>query len=260
MLWYKNWLECKFRVWLCVFLTVSVVVMCAASAKSISRKVPAAAAGQSEILDRLRTEMPKAGVPQGEAAVWKASLDLLAGVVLPVSALILAGSGLNTQTNWGMTHGYHASMYFVLGLPVRRARLLWSRVAMGWVLLVGLVLASIFGLLILTPMLGTPLDWPLGMKLIPYLIAGCTLYFAFATWLCVFLDEFWSGIVGLTITGLITGYSLAGGPGWIAVVNFMEGQTLLKYGAAGWGQGFFYLGLSAVMLGAAQYQIERKEF
>src|ERR1035438_4342070 len=47
------------------------------------------------------------------------------------TAIFLAGSGINSQTTYGLTSGFHGSMLFTLSLPVSRRRLLFVRAGLG---------------------------------------------------------------------------------------------------------------------------------
>ena len=47
------------------------------------------------------------------------------------TAIFLAGSGVNSQTTYGLTSGSHGSMLFTLSLPVSRRRLLFVRAGLG---------------------------------------------------------------------------------------------------------------------------------
>jgi len=47
------------------------------------------------------------------------------------AATMLAGAGVNSQTTWGVSAGYHPSMLFTLSLPVTRRKMFAVRAAAG---------------------------------------------------------------------------------------------------------------------------------
>lgn len=74
-------------------------------------------------------------------------LFVIVGAVKPADAW--AGSGINSQSMWGLFHGFHPSMFFLLSLPMSRRRALLTRSAVGAIfgfLIVALAALS-FGLL-----------------------------------------------------------------------------------------------------------------
>jgi hypothetical protein len=100
MLWYKSWLETRWRF---VFVLGSVVL-------------------QWLVIMLASTE--------GSEMIW-ARLSLTAPLMFCFAAIFLAGSGVNTQSFYGVTSGYHGSMLFTLSLPVSRRQLFLARAALG---------------------------------------------------------------------------------------------------------------------------------
>ncbi len=258
MLWYKNWLECKFRVWLCLGLCAFVLWAVLMNLSGLALKpLPTSAGGLSARWLSMQWVLE---VPHGERVFWQFFLDFFAGVLLPTTAIILAGAGVNAQSNWGMSQGFHPSMHFLLSLPVSRQRLFWTRVALGWGFVMAAMLLTLTALLVIAPLRGLPLQFSIAWRVLPYLITGTAVYYSFAVLVAAWLDEFWGGILTLTLTGLISGYSFAGGPGWFSIVTFMEARPLLVLGQAGWAQGCFYLLLTAAFLAAGRHMVTTREY
>jgi hypothetical protein len=258
MLWYKNWLECKFRVWLCLALAaIMLLVMLADLPQLTQRQWQANASGFTARSLATQWLIP---VPPAERVLWHRYLYLFASVVLPMSAIILAGAGINVQTNWGMRQGFHPSMQFLLSLPVSRQRLYWTRVALGWTLVLAMMVLSLASLLVLAPLRGLPLSPAIAVRLLPYLTIGALVYYSVAVVVSAWLDEFWGGIFCMSLTAAITAYSLAGGAGWFALATFIEARPLLHYGQTAWAQGCFYLLLSAALLAAGRYLVNTREY
>jgi hypothetical protein len=108
MLWYKGWLETRFRV---LFVLVIVLPAIGFVLRHIDPPVPVAAV--EELLNALTFFL----------------------LLIP---LMLAGAGIKTQCIlFGTTKGLHGSMYITLSLPVSRLRLLATRAGLGMLETVG---------------------------------------------------------------------------------------------------------------------------
>lgn len=108
MLWYKGWLETRFRV---LFLLVIVLPTIGFVLRHIDPPLPHVAV--EEILNALT-------------------------FLLLLIPLMLAGAGIKTQDIlFGTSKGLHGSQYFTLSLPVSRARLLATRAGLGMLETVG---------------------------------------------------------------------------------------------------------------------------
>ena len=100
MLWYKAWLETRWRF---VFTIGSMLLL-------------------------LGTIGPLlVAPPEGVSRALKLGSILL----YCFAALFLAGSGINSQTTYAATSGFHGSMLFTLSLPISRRQLFFVRVGLG---------------------------------------------------------------------------------------------------------------------------------
>lgn len=112
MLWYKGWLETRFRV---LFVFGGILFMVVLILRHIDPPLPRAV-----VEDNLN------------------SLTLLLWFI-PV---VLAGAGIDAQhLPLGTAKGIHGSQYFTLSLPVSRARLLATRAGLGMLETVGVLAA-----------------------------------------------------------------------------------------------------------------------
>lgn len=230
MLWRKAWLECKYRFILCFVMSLAL---------SLSAVVQ---------------------VDQTVAQKVLGNIAALTSLVGPLGALILAGSGINTQTNWGMMQGFHPSMYFLLSMPVAREKLLRVRAFTG----LGLSFVWIAGTAALIggldAVVGRASDWTGMLRSLPNLFVGTTVVYMFAVWLTAFLDEFWAGMVSLTVVGMLAGFGLAGGPTWFNTAKFMSDTSLLAFNGMAWMQALAYLTVSAIFYWLAKRTVERREY
>ena len=100
-LWTRSWLECRPRFMMSGLLTA--------------------------VLALNAVVMMAEGEIAGQLDYWEAMSFILFGVLLPTSALLLAGAGINIQSNSGFTQGLHPSTSFLLSLPATCAQLLLLR-------------------------------------------------------------------------------------------------------------------------------------
>jgi hypothetical protein len=108
MLWFKAWLETRWRFG---FVVGSILLVWVAPfwLPLFGLRVPA-------------------GFPASK--LWVA-IHLGTVLLYIYAAIFLAGSGINTQTTYSATSGFHPSMLFTLSLPVSRRRLLLVRAGLG---------------------------------------------------------------------------------------------------------------------------------
>ena len=242
MLWKKAWKECRCRVWLCFTLTFA----CLATV-------------WLPVADRLGipvTHLDAAGLGK----LWRAYSILFGAACVPIGALILAGSGINTQTAWGMAAGFHPSTYFLLGLPVSRRQLLRVRAVLGWLLTMAWATASLLVFAAVAICFGGQPPWETWIGQLLHLLIIASMTYTLAVWTSSFLDELFSGTLSLGVTSLFLGYALGGGPGWPNLLLYVDSQAILTGGRSAWLQTAFYLAISATFYLLAQRVVERKEY
>jgi hypothetical protein len=113
MFW-KSWMECRFRAVLTGLVLVIYLVL---------------------------GLVPLADV-KGALTAWNWYSQFVT-VFGAMVAVMFAGSGINSQSSWGMVRGFHPSMYFLLSLPVSRRRALIVRASAGMLLTILYIAASI---------------------------------------------------------------------------------------------------------------------
>ncbi len=101
MLWYKAWLETRWRMLMPLIMILFLVY----TAHSVAGSV--------------RPVGPGRPAPNVLQIFWM------------IAALTLAGSGIATEAVFQAKKGLHGSMYFTLGLPVSRLRLFAVRSALA---------------------------------------------------------------------------------------------------------------------------------
>ena len=108
MLWYKAWLETRWRM----LMPLSIVLFVLFTSHSNGQLLP----GQRSALNVL-------------PFFW---------ILVP---LIIAGAGINTETPFRVMKGVHGSTTFTLSLPVSRFRLFAARAVFGMMMTAGFILA-----------------------------------------------------------------------------------------------------------------------
>jgi hypothetical protein len=157
MLWYKGWLETRFRLLMALGM---VVLMGSTYVFGMKTKGLGALAGTAAIL-------------------------------VALLSIILAGAGIVTQPALQTTKGLHGSMLFTLSMPVSRFRLLAVRATVGWLEVVLGILAMCFGMWILFPELR---GMTTGLEMLEYagtLIVCASGLYSIPVLLATFLDDQW---------------------------------------------------------------------
>ena len=124
MLWYKGWLETRFRLLFLLGFASFLVVF----------------------LHTVGVKPPPPGSPP------LSGLPIMLTSFTVVAFAMLAGAGINTQPAFQATKGLHGSTIFTLSLPVSRFKLLLVRASVGWIEMTALIGALCVGLWLLLPM------------------------------------------------------------------------------------------------------------
>jgi hypothetical protein len=202
------------------------------------------------------------GVWMHGAFDWERYTRQMAGIVVPIVALLMAGSGINSQTFSGMTQGFHPSMYFLLSLPVTRRQALLTRMAAGGLMILAFVISIVGVTVAMAHWRGTDIPVAHIAGSIVFMTVGGFSFFALETFLTTFLDEIWAGMFGFTIMGGLFGL------GWaiqdygknFQPLEFITGALWNQHGIVGWGMLAFFVGTGMAFLCASIYVVERKEY
>jgi hypothetical protein len=193
---------------------------------------------------------------------WDTYCQLMGAVVIPVVALLMAGSGVNSQTSWGMTQGFHPSMYFLLSLPISRRRAMAIRTFMGAGFTLLFILLTVGGIGLVVRWRGS--DVPLSTigASMAFMTVAAFAFFGLETFLTTILDEIWAGVLGFGLAGALFGGAWAlrditKKPGTLELIS---GGTWAKHGELGLPMMAVFLTIGIGSLAAALYVVERKEY
>lgn len=165
MLWYKGWLETRFRLLFpLVFMGFLLVFMYS-----------------------VRNAAPVPGVRNPVFGIVMFSNPSF----LVVACAMLAGTGIATQPSFQASKGLHGSTFFTLSLPVSRFRLLATRASLGWLEMAALVGVFCFGMWFASPLLRATVT-PVEMFEYGEAVIACisALYFV-SVLLATVLDDQW---------------------------------------------------------------------
>jgi hypothetical protein len=256
MTWYKAWRETRCRILWALFVVVTALWFHLYVTPLILRQVAESGTEAVVRLSRLMplTVMPSGTFTEGELAslmTLKADRGLLA-LLAPFVALLMAGSGINTQTGYAMRQGVHPSMIYTLSLPVSRTRWLGVRAGLGWIE-TALLIAAVAAIPPATSFLTHGIfPWAYSAEVLPSLVLGSTVVYALAVLLATFLDELWHSMISMTMVGVMLGVeATTGGKG---IFSYMMGGTDSLRGAG------ICVAVSAALFGGAMWVIRRREF
>ena len=251
MLWYKSWLETRWR-----FLIGLALLMCSAGAvvlmyprvQELLQLVPAVDVG-GEIGRRIREELELSREYRG--FVWTqgfrqnlSQLGTLFAVLLGTGGLLSGGAAL-----------------FTLSLPATRAQLLRVRAATG--LAEWFILALIPSLLIpaLSPAIGE--SYSVGAALahgICLFLAGGA-FFSLALFLSTLFNDIWRPLLlTLAVAGLLVVIEQVTPLAGKGIFGVMSGETFFRTGALPWAGLLVSAAASAALFYGASVILERRDF
>jgi hypothetical protein len=229
MLWYKGWLETRFRL----LFALAFIGLFLVQLHAIGIKAPSGVK-----------------VAVGIAWIFVASISIM-----------LAGAGIATQPSFQAAKGLHGSTLFTLSLPVSRLRLLAVRAGIGWLEMAGVIGAMWCGMWILFPVLRgttTPAEM---FKHTVALIACASGLYSVPVLLATFLDDQWRLFGSLGIFGAL--WWLSNHTPLPASANIFramgEGSPLIAH-TMPWLAMAFSLELAAILFFAALKVAQAREY
>jgi hypothetical protein len=227
MLWYKGWIETRFRLLFALGFVGFVLV----AAYSNGLKAPVKAfAGNAPLL-----------------------VAVLSG--------LLASAGITTQPALQATKGLHGSMLFTLSLPVSRFRLLTVRAGLGWLEMAGGIGTLCCGMWALFPILRATTTAAEMLEYAGVLITCASGIYFISVLLATFLDDLWR-VYG-TMISFVALWWLSDRTPLPASVNIFrameEGSPLIAH-MMPWTAMAFSLGLAAILFFAALKIVQTREY
>ena len=175
MLLYKSWLETRSRLLLTLVSAVFPIPLFMLTAHTV------------------------ASPPHPTLAVLRGAMGFTGFFWTFIPALLLAGSGIKTQT-FRAQRGLHGSMFYTLSLPVSRLRLFLTRAGLGFVELATVLIVAPFSVIVIFPPLRA---YVTNLDLLKYWVtlSVCGVaFYSISVLLSTFLDDLtqnWSSMFGL---------------------------------------------------------------
>jgi hypothetical protein len=253
MLWYKSWLETRWRFVLALLLGAafsSLTVLAHPSLKSLQVDIAQVPEPFRELAER---GMTLAGTYPGY--VWSQWFGKNLLNVWTFFAVLIGVGGVVTEASRG-------SALWTLSLPVSRSRLLGTRAFVGALELLALALVPSLLIPVLSPAVGQ--DYPVREALVYPLMAyaGGMVFYTFSLLLStVFEEQLKPVIIGLGVAfgmSLVTLFSRRAAD--YSVFRVMSGEDYFERGAVPWAGLAVCLALSAALYFAALRVLERRDF
>ena len=227
MLWYKGWLETRFRLVLVFFIITCIFMpMAYGSSKVAARGVIGMAA----------------------IAVW-------------LLCVFLGAAGIVTQQSLQAVKGLHGSTLFTLTLPVSRLRLLAVRAGLGWLEMAAGIAVLCCGWWFLFPVLRAAATTREMAEFAVVLITCGSFFYGITVLLATFLDDLWRVWGSLLCYGAI--WWLLDNTHTPASVNLSwamgDGSPVFGH-TMPWTAMVLALGLAAVLFFAALKIVQRREY
>jgi hypothetical protein len=240
MLWYKGWLETRFRL-------LFVFAFCAAGfgASSVVKPPPSSPFAAMNSLDQVK-------------AIVRSGFAIYA---VAMASLTLAGAGIATQSSFQQTKGLHGSTLFTLSLPVSRFRLLVIRAGLGWLETAGFI-GALCGVIWIAFLPLRANFKPEEMAGYAITLIGCSLgIYSIPMLLATFLDDVWrmfgSVPIFLALWWLFNHTPL---PASVNIFRAMGEDSPLVAHTMPWIAMAFSFGLAAILFFAALKIVQRREY
>jgi hypothetical protein len=235
MLWYKGWLETRFKLSILAVITLFLLAL----TYSIGTKAPP---------------------PGAKGPVWGIALFSSPAAVIMMCTW-LAGAGIATQPSFQAIKGLHGSTIFTLSLPVSRFRLLAVRAGFGWLGMAGAIAVLCLGLWLLFPALKVPVNAFEMFEYAATLAACASAVYFLSVLLATFLDDQWRMWGTMIAAGMLWWLpSHTPLPASVDIFRAMgEGSPLIAH-TMPWTAMAFSLGLSAILFFAALRIAQAREY
>ena len=255
MLWYKSWLETRWR-----FLIGMAIVVCSAAGlvltePQVMKLIPLART--TDVGGALGREIRKSMelALEYRGYIWSQWFGKNALQMTTLFAVLLGTGGMLSQPSGG-------AVLFTLSMPASRRRLLGVRAAAG----LGEFLALAFVPSLLIPLLSPAIGetYHVGGALIhsACLFAGGAVFFSLASLLSTIFFDLWRPLL-ITLLIAVVLALCSQIFGWLepySVFRLMSGETYFRTGALPWLGLLASAAASAGMLYAAAVNIDRRDF
>ena len=258
MLWYKSWLETRWRFLIGIALLLMMACSSVISYPRVARLMPAALpllerVDTSTVVGRAILRAVDAESTYRGFVWWQWVQDNL-GHTWTVLAILLGTGGLLAQTRGG-------AATFTLSLPVSRADLLRTRASAALAELLALAIVPSLVPPLLSPLIGQSYSLIDAMVHAVCLFVGGSVFFSLATLLSTVFADVWRPALLACLVAvafwLVEPTLLAGAP--YGIIGAMTAETYFRSGALPWPGLVVSTAASAALLYAALVNVNQLE-
>jgi ABC-2 type transport system permease protein len=255
MLWYKSWLETRWRFLIGLALLTVLAVGTVAQYPAVVKLMPLARSIDTSgplgrmIGDAVEVQRDYRGF------VWWAWFRQNLTQIWTLCAVLLGAGGLLSKSSGG-------ALLFTLSLPISRTRLIAVRSATAFAELLVLALIPSLAIPLLSPAIGQSYD------LAPVIVHGVCLFVAGAVFFSlalllstVFTDVWRPLLIACAIAMLVALVEqVAGGSSRYGIFSAMTAETYFRQGALPWPGLLVSAAASAALLCGASINLARRDF
>lgn len=254
MLWYKAWLDTRWRFVIGVALIACVAGEVVWIYPAVARLVPAAGTfdASSDLGRRIQASIELSRSYDGY--LWSQAFRQSLVQLVLLFAVVLGTGGLLPARGRGSL--------LTLSFPVSRRRIVAVRAGIGLLELAGLSLAPAAVILAMSPAVGESFRPAAAAAHGLCLFAGGAVFFSLATLLSTEFEDVWRPLLVALFAGLVTAFleGRAPGLGGAGVFSTMSGEAYFRAHALPWA-GLLVSGvLSIALLYAAVVNFSRRDF
>lgn len=235
MLWYKGWLETRFRLLFLLVVQGSFLIFVLWTGANAQVREPIRAVG--------------------------AFISFTIPTFVVMICGMLGGAGIATQPSFQAVRGLHGSTLFTVSLPVSRLRLLAVRASLGWLEMAAAIGALCCGIWLVFPALRAMANASEMFQYAAILIACGSAIYSISVLAGTFLDDLWrtwGTVIGaLALWGLTRHAPLRTS---IGIFPAMGDRSVVMTHTMPWGAMLFSLGLAAILLFAALKVVQSREY
>jgi hypothetical protein len=258
MLFKRSWLEVHTRLWICILGLIGLMLMITFTEKPNIAKTAANPMGSAKLNVDLKLALTEQSPDFN--AVWLSVLRPLLPMMLALYGAMLAGSGINAQTNTGALQSFHPSYLFTLSLPATRRSLLRARALAGMLGLGMLAALSYLALYLISLAQGRnlPAGTLAGIAICAFV--GSLLFYAVSTFASIYLSEMWqvmASVFTIPVFALVLARKSTGP--WDPF-RLMSGEAFLVAGTLPLLSIAIMLAIAGAIYMGAAYALQRREF
>jgi hypothetical protein len=258
MLFKRSWLEVNRRLLVSVLGLVGLILLLTFTEKPNVAKTAANPMGSAKLNVDLKLALTEQSPDFN--AVWLGILRPLLPMMLALYGAMLAGSGINAQTNTSALQTLHPSYLFTLSLPATRSQMLRARALAGILGLALIVAVSFLSLYVISLAQGRNLPGGTLAAIALCAFLGSLVFYAVSTFLSIYLSELWQVMASVFVVPVLALMLAKKSTGPWDPFRLMSGEAFLVAGTLPLLSIAIMLAVSGAIYMAAGFALQRREF